>query len=65
MAAEKKDLEENLSLKVSDLTNYKDRLLNENEEKNKFLLNVQRENADIKDAFKNESIHKNVVEGKN
>jgi len=50
---------------VSDLTNYKDRLLNENEEKNKFLLNVQRENADIKDAFKNESIHKNVVEGKN
>lgn len=65
MAAEKKDLEENLSLKVSDLTNYKDRLLNENEEKNKFLLNVQRENTDVKDALKNESIHKNVVEGKN
>jgi len=35
MCAEKKDLEENLSLKVHDLTNYKDRLLNENEEKNK------------------------------
>jgi len=65
MAAEKKDLEENLSLKVSDLTNYKDRLLNENEEKNKFLLNVQRENTDVKDALKNESIHKNVVEWKN
>lgn len=35
VCAEKKDAEESLSLKVGDLTNYKDRLLNENEEKNK------------------------------
>jgi hypothetical protein len=32
ICAEKKDIEENLSMKVSDLTNYKDRLLNENAE---------------------------------
>jgi len=49
---------------VADLTSYKDRLLNENEEKSRYVLNLQRDNNDLKENLSNTSIGKSVAEGK-